>query len=315
MKHLICDSVYSNDAVIPSLIRETDHVELLTGYSPVSGYDLERVESVHLPYSTDWYGVWSGERRITDDVDDASIPFMYYGSDKDEIVQNMIEAIQIAQPLKPQYGVLHACNANFDELLCRTYSDSDSKILSAFAEMMNEVASSFGGDMPFELALENLWWPGMRMVDTSCYRFLESHLEFDNWSICLDTGHLLIVAGGSDSESESIELLNHIVDRYQKDVLDRIRVTHLHNNTSRLFARSFVAPDDFCELGHMGRYSAAYRFICELDQHRPFTDPSIVGFVERISPEFVNHEMGAVNPLERVSDYNIQRSLFKKDYI
>lgn len=315
MKHLLCDSIYSVDHTIPSMILDTDGVELLTGHSPVSGYPLEKVSSVHLPYATDWYGIWSGKRGVSDDVDDQSVPFMYYGHDRGSIVRNIADMIGYAAPLRPAYGVFHACNANFDDLSPVGHSESDTDVMYALTEILNDVAASFGGRMPFALALENLWWPGFRMLDPSGYRYLEGHLEFDDWCICLDTGHLLIAAGGSDDEAGSIEMLNRIADSYPKDMLDRIRAMHLHDNTSGPFIRSFQLPEGFYDHGHMGRYSVAYRFICDMDQHRPFTDPSIVDYVERLSPDFVNHEMGAVASSDRVSDYMIQRSLFKKHYI
>ena len=315
MLHLICDSVYSENSTIPGMIPGMDQVELLTGYSRISKYPLDRVGSVHLPYATDWYGIWSGDREMTDDVDDFSVPYLYYGANREEIISNITTSIKVAEPLHPHYGVFHACNANFDDLAPGKHRDRDTDVMRALVEILNQVASSLGGEMPFELALENLWWPGFRMLDPSGYRFLEEHLEFDNWAICLDTGHLLVALGGSDSESGSIEMLNHVADSYPKDMLDRIHAMHLHDNTSKSFIDSFQLPDGFYNLGHIGRYSAAYRFICGMDQHRPFTDPSIVDYVERISPMYVNHEMGAVAPMERVSDYMIQRSLFKKDYI
>ncbi len=310
MRHLICDSVYAEDFSIASMIPSEDGVELLTGYGSVPSVFADGTVSVHLPYSTDWYGIWSGKRKVSSDVDEGSIPFMYYGADRKEIVNNIVKMIRIADELHPPYGVFHACSANFDELMERNYSETDSEVLTVLADILNEVSSPFGGEMPFPLALENLWWPGMRMTDSSGYRFLENHLEFDNWCICLDTGHLLLSLGGSYDEEGSIELLNKVIDSYPKDMIDRICAMHLHNNTSKSVLESHVPPEGFRELGHMKRYSAAYSYICSIDQHRPFTNPEVVDFAERISPEYVNHEMGAPDPAKRVSDYMIQRSLF-----
>ncbi len=311
MKHLLCDSVYADRTVAP-MIPSEDGIELLTGFGAVPSEYTDGVVSVHLPYSTDWYGIWSGKRKVSDDVDGGSISFMYYGSDREEIVSNIVKMIHVADELHPPYGVFHACSANFDELMERKYSETDSEVTEALAEILNEVSSSLGGEMPFELALENLWWPGLRMTDSSGYRYLEKHLEFDNWCICLDTGHLLLSAGGSYDEEGSIDLLNRVADSYPKDMIDRIHAIHLHNNTSKQILDSHIPPEGFLELGHMKRYSAAYPYVCSIDQHRPFTDPEIVDFVERLSPEYINHEMGVPDPVKRVSDYMIQRSLFRR---
>jgi hypothetical protein len=311
MKHVICNSVYSPVPDITSLLPSGDSVELLTGYEPVEKPFFNCV-SVHLPYATDWCGVWTGKRPVTSDVRSDAVKYLYYGGSREEIVDNLKTAMDVAAPLKPAYAVMHACSSNFDELFERDYSDDDNDVLSVFCEIMNSVAARYpDGEPPVRLAFENLWWPGLRLIDASCYRYLEKHIEFENWCLCLDTGHLLVATKGADSEKGALEVLNGIVDRYPKDLLDDIVAIHLHVNTSRdvIDGLRSTTPDMYSG-GHMERYRRGYSLVTSMDQHRPFTDKGVVQLVERLSPEYVNHEMGAVEIPDRVRDYMVQRSLF-----
>ena len=310
MRHLICNSVYSKVSGLEPMLVPGDGVELLTDYDPVPD-DFKGSVSVHLPYAIDWYGRWSGKREISDDVKDELIKYIYYGRDREEIVSNVRKTIEIASTEHPPYGVMHACSANFDELYEYDYSEKDSDVVSAFTEMVNEAVSYFkNGKPPFTLAFENLWWPGLRLTDAEGFRYLERHLEFDDWGICLDTGHLLVALKGAKDEEEALEMLNRTVDRYPKDMLDRIIAMHLHVNTSKEYISSFKIPDGFYDKGHMGRYSSAYQHVTSMDQHLPFTNKGVKDLVERLSPDYVNHEMGAVDIKDRVEQYKIQRSLF-----
>ena len=310
MRHLICNSVYSGIDGLESMLCPGDGVELLTDYEPVPEKFRGPV-SVHLPYAIDWFGIWSGRREVSEDVPDDLVKYIYYGKDRQQIIDNVRRSIEIASTECPAYGVLHACSANFDELYAHDYSDSDTEVVSAFADIVNQAVSEFpDGEPPFKLAFENLWWPGLRLTDSSGFHYLQDHLEFDNWGICLDTGHLLVALKGASNEAEAVEMLNRTVDGYPKEMIDRIIAMHLHVNTSKGYIASFREPEGFYDKGHMGRYSSAYPHVTSMDQHMPFTDRDIVELVDRLSPSFVNHEMGAVDAAERVSQYKIQRGLF-----
>jgi len=309
MKHLLCHTVYSDVYDLSPYIGD-DGIELLTDYDPVPEPFLG-CEAVHLPYAIDWYGRWTGDRDITDDVRPDMVKFIYYGKDREDMIENVRRSIEAASAIGPAYGVMHACSANFDELYEREYSDKDIDVVSALCEMVNSAVSGFkGGEPPFRIAFENLWWPGLRMLDASGFRYLEQHLEFDNWGLCLDTGHLLVATKQSSSQKRAIEILHEKVDSYPKDMLDRIIAMHLHVNTSADYIASYTPDKDLKSKGHMARYSSAYRHVTSMDQHLPFTDKGITEVVERISPEYVNHEMGAVGIEEKVRDYRIQRALF-----
>ena len=243
MQHLVSHSVYAQSGRQPSLC-EGDGLELLTGFFDADVSQWKDAVSVHLPYVVDWYSVWCGRLDIPDDMSDDEVRFFSYGRDRNEIIDSVRKSIEFAHPFDPAYGVIHAGSANIKELFSTEYSDSDESVLKAFAEIVNEAVKGFpGGEPPFRLMFENQWWPGLRMLDGKNYKTLCDNVEFDNWGLCLDTGHLLVTTQQSRDELQAIDLLTDIFGGYPKEMIDSIGTIHLHVNTSAGYIRNYDAPN------------------------------------------------------------------------
>ena len=317
MKHLFNISVYNLPeeighacSVVGSEGSHIDGLELLTGYGQVDP-SLQRFStSVHLPYAVDWYGPATGVRPVTSDLVGDDLRYRHYGIDRKGIVDSIRIAMRCAEPMEPMYGVLHAGSANIYEILSSMYSDSDEKVLSVLIDILNEVVSDFpDGEPPFTIALENTWWPGMRLIDGSLHGMLESGLEFDDWAICLDTGHILFASKRSTDESAALNILNACADSYPDELFDRLIAMHLHVNTSANLIES-TAVEDGRGIPEDERVNRAYERICSIDQHRPFTSPEVRDYVERLAPEFVVHELSSPSIPEQIRDHICQASLF-----
>lgn len=311
MKHLYNISVYDSGTA-EVLLPGFDGTELLTGYSNVPEGFFGKASAIHLPYATDWYSIWTGRERVSEDIPKEDVVYYHYGHDREEIIGNVRKAMTCAEVLHPAYGVIHAGCANIRELLKLDYSDSDRDVLSVFAEIINAAVSEFpNGEPPFKLLFENQWWPGLRMLDNSNFQTLSEKIEFSNWGLCLDTGHLLVTTKDSKEDRQAAELLMKIFDRYSDDMLDSIMTVHLHTNNCYDYISRYKEPDheikDIHELIDMG-----YGHVCSMDQHRPFSDPVAVGLVDRLRPEYVTHEMGAAAQEDKIRDCLQQLSLFKK---
>jgi len=222
------------------------------------------------------------------------------------------KGIECARPFNPAYGVLHAGSANIDELVSEVYSDTDFDVLTAFAEIVNEAVSTFpNGEPPFRLMFENQWWPGLRMLDGKDYRILKDKIEFENWGLCLDTGHLLVTTQKSKDELQSIDLLTGIFEKYPQEMLDDIGTIHLHVNSSADYIKNYDAPKDFRKMSIGDRLKLGYGFVGGMDQHRPFSVKEVRRITDILKPDYVTHEMGAPDTEAREKHYLQQRSLFK----
>jgi len=295
MKHLFSYSVYqslteySDDLIGSMRALGFDGMELLTSYDPVDQSYYRGTETVHLPYSTDWLAAWENRPYP---MEGSLNKFYMYGRDRDEVVSNIRRMISVAAPLKPGHGVIHASNIDIPELIRRDYSRDSRQVLSAFAEMMNESVSGLpGGEPPFRLAFENLWWPGLKLHDDSDFRYLESKIEFENWGICLDTGHLMNSLPKIYSEEDGIEAVLKVIEGYSHDLIDRIGAVHFHYSASAKYRETF--EEESWEDGAVTDFiSTAYPHVSRLDQHRPYSLPECKTIVDFVQPDYLIHELG-----------------------
>ena len=315
MKHLYSFSVYQPVADLPGSgdgLKDIgcDGVELFTLFGKIPDQYKKVSPAVHLPYATDWHSAWNGKadpRGLTEE----EIPSYMYGRDREEIVRNVRAAIEYASELEPAYGVLHASNTNLDEAMLRKQTDNSREVLSDFCEMINTVVSGFKkNEPPFKLAFENLWWPGLKLLDQWEYKFIDSHLEFDNWGFCLDTGHLMNTLPDAYSEAICVKRLLEIFSRYPDEMKERIGAIHLHQSTSALYRKTFEEekrPPGETMKEAMAR---AYSHVQRVDQHMPFSIDGCRAIVEELSPDFVTHEMLGTDPKEVIRKFRQQRAFF-----
>jgi hypothetical protein len=312
MIHLLSYTVYQEPDDIGSDIGSVldsvccDGLEMLTSYDVPPEVFSDHTVTVHLPYATDWLSGWEGRPY---DVDESAVRYHMYGRDRDEVVDTISLAIDLAGRYNPRHGVMHACNADIPELFSHHYSRSDVQVIDAFCEMMNSVVSTFpGGEPPFKLAFENLWWPGLRLLDVSGYRRLEGNLEFDDWCLCLDTGHMMNCLPGIYTEDDGIDALLKVFDRYPSDMVDRIDALHFHYSASSEYRdsfeeRDFVEGEDLREL-----FNEAYPHVTRIDQHMPFSSMRCNEILDVLCPDIVVHELPG-SEKSMMDDFRKQRSL------
>ncbi len=293
-----------------------DGIELFTLFEKVPDIYKGISPSVHLPYAVDWYSVWTGKADLSG-FDEDNVKYILFGRDRDEIVKNLRDAIGFAAEVKPAYGVLHAGAASLDELTLREQTYDSRDVLGAFCEMMNRVASGFkGGEPPFKLAFENLWWPGLKMPDPCEYEFIEAHIEFDNWGFCLDTGHMMNTLPDATDENTCAERLLEIFERYSDDMKDRIGTMHLHVSTSAGYRSTFESVRRPPGETVAETITRAYDHGSKIDQHRPFFGNGCRALVEEISPDFVTHETMGADIKHALRNFVQQRAHFAPaDYL
>jgi hypothetical protein len=149
------------------------------------------------------------------------------------------------------------------------------------------------------------------MTDDSGFRILCDELKFDDWGLCLDVGHLINRLGNCTDERKSIDRILNIIQKYPRDMRNKIDVVHLHMSLSSEYVKECKKyPTEFKMTNDDHAISMAYDHVCKIDQHRPFTDPSCVKIVNALSPRYVTHEISAPSPDGRLLGFGEQRSLF-----
>lgn len=317
MKHLLSYSVFQppEDLHLKGKgLKEIgcDGVELFTLFEKVPQKYKSISPSVHLPYGIDWYSGWIGTSH-PEFFDEENVKHIHFGRDREEMIRNITSAIKFAAEIKPAYGVFHANNTNLNEATLRVQTDDSRDVLRAFCEMMNQTISGFKkGEPPFKLAFENLWGPGLRLREPWEYQFLTSHLEFDNWGLCLDTGHLMNTLPDAYDEETCVNRLLKIFDTYPGEMKERVGTVHLHLSTSAEYRNTFEPtakpPGETVE----EMFSRVYPHIMKLDQHRPFSAGGCKLLINELSPDFVTHEMIGMSTEESLCNFVKQRAHFPK---
>lgn len=317
MKHLLNFSVYENTDVLSDDKTGSfedigcDGVELLTGYGEIPESHVELASAVHLPYAADWYSSWNEEEVPECDYDTAR--FLMYGTSREDIVNNLTQAISVASSLNPPYGVLHAGSVRLSDIMKRQDNSDDKRILNSFCEMVNTVVSEFSGNRPpFRLAFENLWWPGLRMTEGWEISYFEKKMEFDEWGICLDTGHLLNCIPEIYCEEDAVNSLRTVFEGYTDDIIKKICTVHLHMSTSSEYRNSFRdrSMDDGLTDDFMIKVN---EHIGNIDQHRPFNTPGCRELVEILNPDYVTHELNSSFSEDSLEDFRLQRAHFGRN--
>jgi len=315
MKHLFNYSVFQPLEDLPGNgdgLKDIgcDGVELFTVFEKVPSFYKKVSPSVHLPYAVDWYSGWTG-RADPDELSAEDVKFIRFGRNRDEITKNIREAIKFASVIEPAYGVFHAGNTNLNDAMLRERTDNSTDVLSEFCEMVNHAVSGLkGGEPPFKLAFENLWWSGLKLLDPWEYRYLDSHLEFDNWGFCLDTGHMMNTLPDAYDERTCINRLLEIFRGYPEEMKDRIGTVHLHLSTSAEYRNTFESVARIPGETAKETMTKMYPHISKIDQHRPFSANGCRLLVDELSPDFVTHEMMRPTTEGVIEDFVRQRSFF-----
>lgn len=310
MRHLLSFSVYQDLGSLGENPWATldsigaDGLELLTSYDAPDPCFRGLAETVHLPYATDWLAAWQGRPY---DIPDDCCRYYMYGRDREEVVESITAALDAAASVSPAYGVLHAGNADIPHLYMRSQSRDSRQVLDAFADMVNTVVAGMpGSEPPFRILFENLWWPGLRLLDESDFRYLERKVDFDNWGICLDTGHMMNCLPRIDTERDGIDALRDIFLGYGRDLIDRISAVHFHWSASYGYRSTF---EERIPQGDMMEFiSSVYTHISSIDQHMPFSDPGCAELLDILEPDYVVHEMPG-SKTGMLEDFRQQRGL------
>jgi len=319
MKHLLSYSVFqeltdisADVSGIPSFLKNIrcDGLELFTLFDKVPEIYYPYSVSVHLPYAIDWYRSWCGG-TMDDGYEEGSLDYITFGRNPGEMVSNIRRGIGFATPVHPAYGVIHAGNTDLDQVMHRKHVCDDRAILGSFAEMMNEVVSGYkGGEPPFRLVFENLWWSGLSLTEPWECRMLEDKLEFEDWGLCLDTGHLMNTVPDAYDQSSAIEGAMRIIDHYTDDMRDRITNMHLHYSASAEYRGTFEESDRPDGESFERTLERSFSHVSSIDTHTPFSDPACADLVNAIRPDYVTHEMLSSEGRDPVHDFIQQRAFF-----
>lgn len=277
-----------------------DGVEVIRGGEDTTDiYDSENVIGVHLFFYPNWLDFWNndidslirhfGKREVWEGY--------YRAKNREEFLIPYQNDMDYAEKIGAEYVVFHVNDVSNEEIFTYQWEHSNIEVIRAATEIVNELTEP--RNYHFKLLFENLFTPGMTMLNPNETELMLELVNYDNKGILLDTGHLMCAPQNIIDEEQGIDFVLQTIKNHG-ELAKEIKALHLHKSTSgniisELKKKTIIPKKDFYD-----RFSQSYSIILDIDQHRPFESPRAREILELVEPEYVIHEVSAKNREEKL---------------
>lgn len=300
---------YNNNCENINKFLKNHNIDAIELFAP-SGYSEElipenRIKGIHLKHFPIWLDFWNGNKKgMLEDFDSVEgIINNYGGSDKKAIINQYKEEIKLSERLNAEYVVFHVSNTKLKHCYNYNFTYTDKDVIDASIELVNEIFKDL--DTGVTILFENLWWPGLRMVDKKLVKYFIESIEYENKGFMLDTGHLLNTNLNIDTEEEGIDYLLEIIDELG-DLKSYIKGIHLSKSISSKYVKNQILKYENLEINYSEMIKDIIFHILKIDEHKPFTNKKIKKLIDIINPKYLVYEF-ITTSLDELSDFiNIQ---------
>jgi len=250
----------------------------------------EWIHGVHLRFWPSWLDFWRGDyNELLRQFDSKeNIIACYGGLRRQDWLQLYRENICQAKQAEAKYLVWHICHNRLEEVFDWRFSASDREVVEAAIEVINAVADEIPPDMT--VLFENLWWPGLTLLDKNLLAMLLEKVKHPHIGIMLDTGHLMNTNQELQSEEEGIEYIMDILASLG-EYRCYIRGIHLHHSLSGEYVKQARTQGRRqCSLGE------SISHVMKIDQHLPFSTKQVKRILDWVQPDWLVHEFVQKSP-------------------
>jgi hypothetical protein len=215
-------------------------VELFINQDPIPADVPDRlIIGTHLPYWAALHRVWEDDSVFDKGVNDLEKAFLYGGNSKAELLDNFRKSLANASSLGANYAVFHVAYSEPSYIFSHDAECSNLDVFRTTADFLNSAVSVLdNGEPPVRIFFENLWWPGLTLIDPAEVSMFTDMLNFDNWAFVLDTGHLIAAIGNCTDEGQAVDAVLNQLSSHDDDLVDRIEGMHLHCGLSGGYSRN-----------------------------------------------------------------------------
>lgn len=250
------------------------------------------IKGLHMRFWPMWLDFWKGDKVAlnTKFGDEKQWVDFYGSSDRNVLIEYYKKELQLAADIGVKYVVFHVGNVEPEHCFSYDFSYNSDEVISAAIEMINEILD--GMDIQFDFLMENLWWPGLNMLEENMLDKLLTGIHYKNKGIMLDIGHLMNTNITLESEAQAVE---YILDTLNKlgSRISYIKGIHLNSSLSGEYVKNFIgkAPPFTQTQSFMERYIEAYKHILNIDRHVPFSSSTIINVINKINPDYLVYEV------------------------
>ncbi len=311
MKELLALSTHQKDL---TLVEEGALGPLLEEFS-LAGVELLPLKEVpegirpfvcgvHLPFQPVWLPFWLEDRRYLREVFPGETNLArFFGGERPEDFLNLLKGwFERALSLKPAYLVFHVSHCGLEEVFSLRFRYDKKTVLQAVAEVLNAALEGFPAQRSL-LLFENLWWPGLTLLEDWEAEYFWDRLRVPfPTGLLLDTGHLLNASyllrqpsmfRGPVYPAQALSLLFEVLSKKPPSLRELIKGVHLNfSPRADLFfsdeegkRRCLAASDP------LFRFRLARERVLSLDPHFPFYGVDLRPFLDLLAPDFLVHEL------------------------
>ena len=255
----------------------------------------------HLSYWPYWLDFWLGNQERLQQLfaNQQELQKYFFGAkNKEEWLEIIRKNILAAATEKPEYMVWHVSESTVEEIFTYKFRYDSYQVLEYAAEVFNQVAAAVPSTTT--VLFENLWWPGLNLLDPKQIEYFFSRIASKNVGIMLDTGHLLNTNPNLHTEAEGADYICRMVERLGEGA-ELIKGLHLSCSLSGSYQCSFPR-----EVPTPCDYHTIWQHLINIDQHQPFTTAASRQIIDFVQPDYVLNELGHKNLRELYEKVKIQ---------
>ena len=261
------------------------------------------IKGVHLSYYPIWVDFWNeDEEALKRQFKNDEEIKIYYGSlDKQVLIEKFRNEIKMADRIEAKYVVFHISHVELEETYNYKFKTSNEEVLKASVEFINEVLK--GLDTKIEILFENLWWPGLTLLNRVETRNFIEKINYENKGIMLDTGHLINTNVNISSENEAIEYILKVLEDL-KDVKSFIKGIHFNYSLSGDYVRAQIRKqrNDKSKFTLEEMKKNIHGHVINIDEHKPFRSYNAKKIVESVNPKYLTYEF-ITTSLNQLNEY------------
>lgn len=260
-------------------------------------------KGLHLRYFPTWLEFYNSDQRKLEKMygHKNNIVDCYGGLEPSQLVRVYQDEYEKAKALEVAYMVYHVGHVTVEHAFTFEFDYDDEEVLNATADIVNK---AFEHDSDIELLFENLWWPGMNLLDYENTKKFLDKIRYKNKGIMLDLSHLLITNHKIKNLDEGTEYILEILDNLG-ELKDYIKGIHVN----------MALPGDYMVANHRDKYNEMIEskgpfdqyiktmaHIKKMDWHVPYDHIGIRRIIEIIKPKYVVYEV-LTDTVEELGEY------------
>lgn len=243
----------------------------------------ELTVGVHLKFWPIWLDFWLQNKERLARMSQEELDKQFGATTKAGWLERIKANIKTALLYEPDYLVWHVSDARLEEIYTYKHFYDSHQVLEATIEVYNLIKQVIPKNVT--VLFENLWWPGLNLLEPAEVKYFLEALAGENIGIMLDTGHLMNTNCNLKTEQEGVDFICATLEKlgeYKKYV----KGMHLSCSLSGAY-HSRLLPERERKYDPM----SVGRHISQLDQHRCFKEAGLKKLIDLVQPDYVTHEL------------------------